>query len=698
MTHHALSRSTLSPLTAIAATLLLALAGCASIGSPEGGPRDYTPPVAVRANPPYGTTNFKGKKIELVFDEIITLKEQQNRVVVSPTTKTQPKISALGKKITVEFQDTLEPGTTYVVDFTDAIEDNNEGNVLDGFSFAFSTGDAVDTLRVSGVVLRASDLEPMKNVVVGLHRNLEDSAFTTLPFDHLSRSNDKGEFTIRNVKPGNYHVFALRDLDGNYKMARNEDYAFLDEIVVPSVGQYTSQDTVFTFDHKVDTVTTGTHTDFLPNNLLLCLFNEDYKAHYLVRHERQDSNRLHLKFSAPASALPEIDIIEPRGISANWSVAEYNDTRDSITYWLTDKRLIRCDTLRLAVTHLRTDSADMLSPTTDTLTFVQKGIGAVRKQMEKEQKEQDKRQEKIGKLEERLAKLAAEGKDTVSVHEELRELREINKPKDTSLGIETAKGELGVGDSIEIKSTVPLASVDIGGVHLKVMNPADSTWSEVKIPPFTHNGNSKLARMTSPANLEPGREYEISIDTLAVTSIYGHGNKPLKNTFKVKRLDQYSNLELTITGPGATPAFVELLDANDKAVRQVEVVNGKAMFNNVEPGGYFARLTLDTNGNGKWDTGNYAKHLQPEEVYYLPRKIRLRENFNVEVDWNIYEVAINRQKPDAVKKNKPDNGRGPLSKTNDNKKKNDEEEDDEFNSNAFGNGAYSGDKYKDYHK
>ena len=246
--------------------LAIAVMACANIGTPEGGPRDYTPPMMLRSNPMPGAVNFKGKKVEINFDEIVNIKDQTTRVVVSPAPKEQPAIRAQGKKITVEFQDELEPNTTYVIDFTDAIEDNNEGNVLDGFSFAFSTGDHIDSLQVSGMVLRANDLEPMKNVLVGLHSNLNDSAFSTLPFDRVSRTNSRGEFTLRNVAPGEYHVFALRDVDGDYKMVRTEDIAFLDQVIVPSTREFTSQDTVFTFDQRIDTIMSATHTEFLPND------------------------------------------------------------------------------------------------------------------------------------------------------------------------------------------------------------------------------------------------------------------------------------------------------------------------------------------------------------------------------------------------------------------------------------------------
>ena len=180
----------------------LLLVACASIGSPEGGPRDYTPPQMVKSSPEPGALNFKGNKVEIVFDEFINLKDQQKKVIISPAPKTQPLIRTVGKKVTIEFRDELEENTTYVIDFSNAIEDNNEGNQLDGYSFAFSTGDEIDTLAMSGIVLRAKDLEPMQHIIVGLHSNLDDTAFTHVPLERVSRTNDRGKFTLRNLKPG----------------------------------------------------------------------------------------------------------------------------------------------------------------------------------------------------------------------------------------------------------------------------------------------------------------------------------------------------------------------------------------------------------------------------------------------------------------------------------------------------------------
>ena len=156
------------------------LVSCANIGRPSGGPRDETPPVYVSSNPEPNQLNFSGSKITINFNEYIQLKDQTTKVVVSPAQKNMPIIRANGKSVSVELRDTLLPNTTYCIDFADAIQDNNESNPLNDFAFAFSTGDSIDSLQVSGIMLRASDLEPMQGIIVGIHENLNDSAFSSI--------------------------------------------------------------------------------------------------------------------------------------------------------------------------------------------------------------------------------------------------------------------------------------------------------------------------------------------------------------------------------------------------------------------------------------------------------------------------------------------------------------------------------------
>jgi len=675
-------------------TLLAALvAACASIGSPEGGPRDYTPPRMVGASPAPGSLNFRGNKVEITFDEIINLKDQQKKVVVSPAPKNAPTIKTLGKKVSIEFRDTLLPNTTYVIDFANAIEDNNEGNQLDGYTFAFSTGDQIDTLGVSGIVLRASDLEPMQYVVVGLHSNLDDSAFTSIPLERVSRTNALGQFTLRNLKPGSYHVFALNDMDGDYRMARTEDIAFLDEVIVPSTDQYTSQDTVFTFDHRVDTIVTGTHTLLLPNNLLLCMFNEGYKSQYLKKTTRPEAHLLHVLMGAPADTLPVMDIVRPARHAADWCRIQRTVNNDSLFYWLTDSALIKADTISIAMTYRRTDSNDQLTLTTDTIHFAYRKPSSQVKEEAKQQKEREDRNKRKEQLLEKQNKAQAEGKELdEGEREELKELMRPNPNDFPKLKMDYVKsGNMDVTDSIILKFDVPIDHFEPDGLHLAIKR--DTLWVPLGAAPQPQQvDDGDPLRYWLPMTLDPDSAYRVTIDSAAVTSVYGLQNDSLVKDFKVVGLEEYANVYFKVNVRDS--AFVELLTNGDKVVAKTNVVGGEFAFINVKPGTYYLRLTLDSNGNGKWDTGNYAQHLQPEEVYYYPKRLQLRRNWDLDQSWNIYETALDRQKPDEIKRNKPEKSNNKLEKKSQTDKDDEDEEDDEF-STGLSTGTYTGNKYSD---
>ena len=221
----------------IAVLLIMAVCyACASIGNPDGGPYDETPPKFVRSEPVPNATNVQRKKVNIEFDEFIKLENPAEKVIISPPQIVSPEVKAVGKRVQVTFEDTLKENTTYTIDFGDAIVDNNEGNPLGQFTYAFSTGSNIDTMEVSGVVLNAEDLEPIKGIQVGLHRNLSDTAFTSLPFDRISRTDSRGKFTIRGIAPGSYRLYALKDGNQNFIFdSKTEAIAWMDSLVVPSM-------------------------------------------------------------------------------------------------------------------------------------------------------------------------------------------------------------------------------------------------------------------------------------------------------------------------------------------------------------------------------------------------------------------------------------------------------------------------------
>ena len=313
------------------------LAACANMGRPEGGARDETPPVFMRSDPMPGATGVKKTRLTAFFDENIQLEDPFSKVVVSPAQRQPPAVTANGRRLTVDFRDTLLPNTTYTVDFADAIKDLNEGNILDGFALDFSTGDSIDSLRISGMVIQAENLEPAQGMLVGVYSNLSDTALTTLPFECIARTNQYGHFTIRNLKPGAYRIFAVNDLNRDYHWDRSEDIAFYDTLLVPTVEPIEVVDTLYSSTGE-DSLVTRPGVRFLPNDVLLSWFNVGYKPHYLSDYKRVDRRRISLIFGAPNDTLPEVTIVDGAPGAGrpytDWALLKANATRDTLEYWL----------------------------------------------------------------------------------------------------------------------------------------------------------------------------------------------------------------------------------------------------------------------------------------------------------------------------------------------------------------------------
>ena len=631
---------------------------CANIGNPSGGPIDKTPPIFMRSNPTPNAVNVKDRKIEIFFDEIVTLKDPSTKIIVSPAQTEMPRMSALGRKVTVELVDSLLPNTTYTIDFSNSIQDNNEGNAIDNFAFAFSTGSVIDSMRVSGYVLDSRTLEPMQSIVVGLQSNLADSAFHKEKLQRVALTNDRGQFTIRNVSPGSYHIFALKDLDRDYKFGNpTEDIAFLDSIIVPSIGSREAADTVYNDLNEIDTIMRATRPAYFPNDILLSMFNEDRKSQYLANNLRVDSTRISLTFAAASDTLPSLSIVGRNDVPDQWYTLERSQTNDTLTYWIRPPHLVSADTLMVATTYLRTDTASNLSWGTDTLKFT---------------------------FQRQKAKKKKKNEETDSL-EQIRfmELHPL------------ANGTQEVYAPLLLQTGTPIERYSREAFHLQRKLQNDTTFYPAEIKSIALRDSTLNRRdLMLKVDWEPGAAYKLAVDSLAMTDIYGLQTKPLKVDFNVRKMEEYGNIVFNIPAVRDS-AIVELLDGTEKIVLRAPVKNHRAELLNLLPGKYYARLFIDRNGNGKYDTGNYDMHLQPEETVYYPGAINLKKNWDVEQTWDIYATPIDKQKSEAIKKNKPE--RKKWEKVNTEKTETDEDEENGFsdfsnpndpdlrNSNNFGN-------------
>jgi hypothetical protein len=582
------------------------------MAAPTGGAYDVDPPVVRKAAPAFNSLNASASRIEIEFDENIKIEKPSEKVIVTPPQKNMPVIRSAGKKAIVELNDTLLPNTTYTIDFTDAIADNNESNPLESFVYSFSTGDRLDTLSISGKALTAQNLEPVTGIYVGVHSNRHDTAFTHVPFERISRTDSRGKFTVRGMAPGEYRVFALNDLNRDYKYDNpQENIAFLDSIVIPSTAPAVRQDTIFRDSLTIDTIRTVHYTRFLPDDVVLRSFLSDFQRQYLQKYERPEAQKINLFFAAPTDK-PTFFLLNPERRDDDWYVVERSAKNDTLLLWITDSLVYSRDSLRMQINYVRTDSLNKNYIATDTLNFNIKRARRERGSAEKEE----------GEVPTRFLAVRANVQSTFELYNPIR-----------------------------IEFEQPVVAFDSTYVQLSLE--VDSLLEAV---PFRLEPDSLNRRkFTLRPRWTPGGKYKIVIDSAAISSCYGIWNNKYEQSFTVKPLDQYGNLEISIAGlPEGMPAFVELLDKSDKPFRKSYIKAGMARFQDLPPGEVYARIVVDENNDGVWTTGNYEEGRQPEEVFYYPGKFVIRAYSDHAEDWNVRSTPVTEQKPLEITKNKPE--------------------------------------------
>ena len=604
--------------------------GCARMGQPDGGWFDDDPPEVIGCRPADQSTNISSKKISIYFNEYIKLEDATNKVIVSPPQLEIPEIKDAGKRIVVELQDSLKPNTTYTIDFSDAIVDNNEGNPLGNYTYSFSTGDQIDTMEVSGYVLDASNLEPVKGILVGLYDDLTDSAFKTKPMIRVSRTDSRGRFVIKGVAHGTYRAYALKDADGDFCFnQKSEMIGFNHETYVPSSKPDVKIDTIWRDSLHIDAFKQTPYTHFLPDDVTLLAFTHIQTDRYLLKTERKDPEKFTMFFTYGHPDLPVI-----KGLNFNADSAFVIETRveqDTINYWLRDTTLINQDTLRMEVNYMMTDTLGNLVSQIDTLEVLAKTPYA------KRQKELTKEIEKWQKEQERKKK-RDETYDSIFPAKPLKPNYMLSQ-------------EIDPDKIIQIEIPAPLQHVDTAAVHLYSM--IDSAWYEA---PFTFKPIPHRLRFYEiQAEWRPDTEYSLEIDSAAFEDIYGHVSDPYKQGIKVKSLDEYSTLTIKISGVAdSLPLRVRLLDKGDGIVKEVLAKDGVAFFEYVSPEKYYLSAFVDVNGNGLWDTGDYDEDRQAESVYYYPREIECKERWDVTQKWDLTATPRFKQKPQAITKQKAD--------------------------------------------
>lgn len=615
---------------------LLLTAACASIGNPDGGRFDETPPRVVGSSPADGAVNVSKRKVQILFDEYIKLEKASEKVVISPPQIEPANVRADGKRVKVDFYDSLRANTTYTIDFSDAIEDNNEGNPMGQYTFSFSTGDVIDTMQVSGRVLNAADLEPIKGIMVGLYpadSTWNDTLFRTRPFLRVSRTNGEGRFTIKGVKDGAYRVRALEDKDGDFVFSqKNERVAFDTMVYVTGSFPDVRMDTVWRDSLWYDSIRVVPYTHYTPDDVLLLAFLEDGQERHLLKTAYPEPTNFTFYFTAPSDSTPRIKGLN---FDERCLVADASLKNDTVTFWVTDTALIhRQDTLSMILSYMETDTLGQLVVTNDTLDLSPKTtyakIAAERsKQIEAWEKDRERRQKKA--------------KKPLPYEENPYERTWLEAGFKPS-------GSLAPNQNVRYLAKEPILEVDTTKIHFYVKKDTDWLPAPFLFMPEERSAKSYMLY----AEWEPGQKYRFVMDTAAVVSVLEHESKSVRQEFHVRAVEEYGSIFIHVISPD-TGVVVQLLSKNDKVEAQQRAdKDGNADFFFMKPGEYYMRCYVDANGNGQWDTGDYASGLQPERVYYFGKPLPLKARWDLRQDWDIRAVDVARQKPMAITKQKPD--------------------------------------------
>ena len=547
------------------------LASCANRGiGPQGGPKDSIPPVPLKSEPEIGVLEWKGKCIEVTFDEYIQLDNIAANMMMSPPQQNPPDVKARGKRLIIQFQDSLRDSTTYTIDFGDAVCDFHEKVPLHGYTFYFSTWSEIDTLETMGFVYDAETLNPLSGITVGIHTDQSDTAFVKHPFTRIAKTDSVGFFRIGNVHAGTYRLYAVEDISRDYRLTVGEALAFTQEpiSVCPVVRDTT------------DTV------PYVGPLSTLFLFKEQQQKLYLQRTLRDEQHRVVLLFSSAPDSLPSIRPL----IDTLHHHVQYSTKGDTVTIWLTDSTSIGIDSLFFAARYRQTDSLNHLEWCTDTL----RAIWRAPKMTAKMQEAQDRK----------------------------------NRNRRLELKCNARKG-FEVYDTLQLVCTTPLRDIDTTAIA--IYERVDTTRKSVRFTFAPYDSLTMHLRFIAP--LEPTKEYELHLDSGALHDVYGITHVDANYALQVKANSDYATLNVKIT-PFDPKARIQVLNNKDKVLRELPASEEGAFFEYLKADTYYLRLYIDSDGDGKWTTGSWEEHRQPEEVYYFPGKVQTKSNWDFEEVWD----------------------------------------------------------------
>lgn len=558
------------------------LLSCANQGVPDGGEKDETPPKIIKSLPSNHSVSFNKRKIVLEFDEFVALKDTRKNLTISPPQKKQPRVRLKERAIVIEIRDSLQPNTTYTIDFGKSIADNNEGNSLGEYRYVFSTGQEIDTLAIGGYVKYADTNEDAEDVFVGLYKKEEhpDSLFKLLP-NYIAKTDSMGFFMITNIPDESYRILAFDDSNSNKMLDEDEKVGFLKERIFPGETMQQAEDTL-RFDK---------YTLFKNTEINLKLSTPIPQQQYLKEAKRLKRNKLLFVFNTKLKDSLKVKLLnaeQPQFIVENLR------NNDSLFYWILDTNIAKKDTLLAQLDFWKTNKENKLVPFLDTLKLTFK------------EKKKQRNKDKAKKIVPDFIKIGTN----------------LNSPYDYF-------------QPIVLDFDVPV----VGNLENKIslVIPVDSI--TVKEQKITLKRDSVLPnrRFYINADLQPKTSYVLKIDSAQIYTIDGRFNNTISEKITTHREEYYGKIFVKLYG-GDDSVLMQLLDKGNKdkvVATEKRGAAGRFVFNNVPKGEYRLKVFWDKNGNRKWDDGDFRAGKYPEEVQIFKKDIKLPANWEMEAEWTL---------------------------------------------------------------
>ena len=558
--------------------------GCANTTTPpSGGAKDTIPPVLTKVSPLPATVNVSRKaKLRFTFNEYVKIKDA-NGIYLSPPLERKPKSAIHGKSLDVSFESDLDSNTTYTLDLTDAIADNNEGNLFPGYTLVFSTGEKIDSMCLTGLVQDCNTLMPIKGATVLLYKDHSDSAVFLKRPVAAARTDDWGFFSIRNIPDTLYRVYAIKDENNNNKYdPESERIAFLDSLLRPTIVYNDSLYEFKKFDMKDTALCLARHAQIELN-----LFRERPSKQYVVKKERVGPRTAYLTFMAPDAVIHDMRV---RGLPREKLIHQFNLQKDSLELWVNDQRKMP-DTLHLVLKYDKTDSTGQLKPTEELikLTYTKELRAEL---MKMENNYRDRKHE-----------------DTIAIM--------------TTTADPTTIEQYGFG--IEFK--YPLIEEGWDSLQFHSVNPRQQE-AEGKVKVIRDSTNLRRFQIMPTEPFQVGYDYYLKVPHRKFRDVNGFYNDSTQMKVTLPTDDKLSSITLELSGVHNRYLVELLTEKRDKVIRSFLIDRGgPVVFPYLKQGSYCIRITEDKNRNGLVDTGVLLEKKQPEKVRFF----KLEDQFLIKV-------------------------------------------------------------------